>query len=274
MESRQIITIAGGKGGTGKSTFAINLALTISGLSRKRVLLADADFNLPNLAHLLGIVPEVSIENLLRKNNKLVSKIKQTGLGFDLLCYRNEHNSFLEAPLPPLKRLLRRICSLNYDYIIFDISAGIHNSLPALGKISTDIIMVAVPTVLSLMDAYTMLKVCDRHIKKACSYYLLVNKVYSIKRAWPTSRRYLQMINRELKLKCTFAGYIPFARKIIEQENKQQPALYADRVIAKLLTAIAIRIMRGGFAGDAACKKLSFFAFLKSLFGGRKQVSG
>jgi ATP-binding protein involved in chromosome partitioning len=51
---RHVIAILGGKGGVGKSTVAVNLALTLSAMGIK-VGLADADINAPDVPHLLGL---------------------------------------------------------------------------------------------------------------------------------------------------------------------------------------------------------------------------
>jgi flagellar biosynthesis protein FlhG len=55
------IAIASGKGGVGKTTIAVNLALTLSQMGSK-VCLMDADFGLANAHIMLGINP--------KKNNK------------------------------------------------------------------------------------------------------------------------------------------------------------------------------------------------------------
>lgn len=51
---RHVIAILGGKGGVGKSTVAVNLALTLSAMGVK-VGLLDADINAPDVPHLLGV---------------------------------------------------------------------------------------------------------------------------------------------------------------------------------------------------------------------------
>ncbi len=53
-EGRHIVVILGGKGGVGKSTIAVNLAITLAAMDQ-RVGLLDGDLNAPDLHHLLGI---------------------------------------------------------------------------------------------------------------------------------------------------------------------------------------------------------------------------
>ena len=60
------IAIASGKGGVGKTTIAVNLALTLSQMGSK-VCLMDADFGLANAHIMLGINPKKTIRDVLKK---------------------------------------------------------------------------------------------------------------------------------------------------------------------------------------------------------------
>lgn len=55
-EGRHVVAVLGGKGGVGKSTLAVNLALILSAMGLS-VGLADADLNAPDIPHLLGVHP-------------------------------------------------------------------------------------------------------------------------------------------------------------------------------------------------------------------------
>jgi len=55
--NRHVLAVLGGKGGVGKSTVAISLALTLSALGVGKVGVLDADLNGPDVPHLLGIHP-------------------------------------------------------------------------------------------------------------------------------------------------------------------------------------------------------------------------
>ena len=53
-EGRHVIAVVGGKGGVGKSTIAINLALTLTAMGL-RVGLLDGDLSAPDIPHMLGV---------------------------------------------------------------------------------------------------------------------------------------------------------------------------------------------------------------------------
>jgi ATP-binding protein involved in chromosome partitioning len=56
-EGKHVVAVLGGKGGVGKSTMAVNLALTLTAMGLS-VGIVDADLNAPDLPHLLGIHPK------------------------------------------------------------------------------------------------------------------------------------------------------------------------------------------------------------------------
>ena len=53
-DGKHIVAVLGGKGGVGKSTVAVNLALTLSAMGA-RVGLIDCDVNAPDIPHMLGV---------------------------------------------------------------------------------------------------------------------------------------------------------------------------------------------------------------------------
>ena len=71
------IAIASGKGGVGKTTIAVNLALTLTKMGSK-VALFDTDFGLANSHIMLGINPKKTIRDLI-KNNASINEVIENG---------------------------------------------------------------------------------------------------------------------------------------------------------------------------------------------------
>lgn len=138
MKETKIISVANQKGGVGKTTTALNLAVALK-KEEKNVLLIDLDPQ-SNLSEYLGYEPtssSVTISNLMSNivncsNIKVIDAIKQSAEGIDYIPSDIQLSSaevFLINAMSRetvLRRILKQDELNNYDYIIID-------CLPSLG---------------------------------------------------------------------------------------------------------------------------------------------
>ena len=147
----QVLTVLSGKGGVGKSTLSVNIALSLS-QKGKRVLLIDGDISLRSLDLLLGLDGMVLYDwsDVLEER----CDVEKARLFFDdnlqLLPAPLEHPENLNTET--FKTLLSQY-SENYDYIIVDSPAGV-GELPLIyAKCADNCIIVATPDNVSARSA-------------------------------------------------------------------------------------------------------------------------
>ena len=160
VPDKVIWPIAGGKGGTGKSTIAANLGVGLSLLGYK-VVLVDGDLGGADL-HLFfdQIAPPKSLNNFLsREVDKLEDVMLTTPQeNLKLICGGNEMVSLANIPFLTKEKLKRHIKKLDADFVLIDLGAGTSYNTLDLFSLSEEGIIVCTPEPHARVDAYGFLK--------------------------------------------------------------------------------------------------------------------
>ncbi len=154
----RIISVASGKGGVGKTSCSLNLALCLSRLGSK-VCLIDADMGLANIDVILGIQPKLTLEDVIFKNIPIEEVL--VPIEEDLYLLPGSSGIPAMADLSPDKRknFIEKFSRLTgYDFIIIDNSPGIAPSVLSFCLASPELIIISTPDPTSITDAYALLK--------------------------------------------------------------------------------------------------------------------
>lgn len=152
--------IAGGKGGTGKSTLTANIGVGLSLLGYK-VILVDGDLGGADL-HLFfdQIAPSRSLSNFLTKE---IPSLKDVLLStpsenLKLICGGNEMIGLANLPFRVKEKLMRHILSLDADFVLIDLGAGTSFNTLDLFTMSNEGLIVCTPEPHARVDAYGFIK--------------------------------------------------------------------------------------------------------------------
>lgn len=223
----RIITVVSGKGGVGKSNFAVNLAIALMDL-KKRVILLDADMGLANIDVIMGISPQYNLAHVIA-NEKTISEIVYEGpRGLKIIPGGTGMYELANLQDWQLERFLTKLGHLDglADYFIIDSSAGLSKAVLSFALSADEIIIITTPEPAALTDAYGMIKTVrqqyfDREIK------LVVNRVSSLAEAAAVYNKLKIAVNRFLKCSVDFLGSVREDENVVQAVKEQQPFVLA-----------------------------------------------
>jgi flagellar biosynthesis protein FlhG len=219
--SSKIISIASGKGGTGKSFFALNFAYQLSRLGKK-ILLIDLDFNFSNIHLLLNSTPQNTLSDFFLQKKVLRELIYKYSDNLNIIFgdsgasdYPKVNRDLLEYFFIHLNKI-----SPQYDYIILDSSAGADEiTIYQLNKSDYNII-IATPEPTSVMDAYVIFKMIFENTD-VTKNYVVFNKSESKDDSDSAFQNLSTAVRHFLKSEINLLGVIGYDRTVYKSIMEQ-----------------------------------------------------
>ena len=163
VPSARVIAVTSGKGGVGKTSISVNLALQFQ-QQGKRVVILDADFGLANVEIMLGIRPQYNLADLIFNDKSIEEIITEGPNGVGFISGGSGVQDLVNLDKEKLKKLIAKLVKLDslYDVIIIDTGAGIADSVIEFVLSSPEVLLVVTPEPTSITDAYSLLKAVNR----------------------------------------------------------------------------------------------------------------
>ena len=161
--STRVIAVTSGKGGVGKTSFSVNLAIQLSKRGKK-VVIIDADFGLANVEIMLGIRPQYNMADLIYHEMNIDDIITKGPLDIGFISGGSGVQDMVNLDKEQVKILIPKLVRLDSlaDVIIIDTGAGISDAVLEFVRSSPEVIIVATPEPTSITDAYSLLKTVNR----------------------------------------------------------------------------------------------------------------
>lgn len=225
-KGKNILAVASGKGGVGKTWFSITLAHALA-RSGKKVLLFDGDLGLANVDVQLGLMPKRDLNDVIRGRLGL-DKVIQTyeDGGFDIIAGRSGQASLSALPSQRLAHLRDQILEVadNYDLVICDLGAGVDRTVRMLSATATRTVLITTDEPTSLTDAYAFIKLGNAAgLSKNVS--VVVNMAPSQAEGEKTYKTLLKACENFLRLKPPLVGMVGVDPKVKESIRHQTPIL-------------------------------------------------
>ncbi len=156
----RIITVTSGKGGVGKTTVALNLALSLARRGT-RTLLFDADLGLANIHVLAGVTPRATLIELLNGDATMDELVTPGPGGLKVICGGSGIAGLADLKADFVTFLGRELQKLgaHFDAIVIDTAAGISTHVMHFVRLADEVAVVVTPNLASTLDAYSLIKV-------------------------------------------------------------------------------------------------------------------
>lgn len=241
------IAVSSGKGGVGKTSLTVNLALSLAALDKK-VTVFDADLGLANAEVLLGMLPPYSLHEVLY-GNKTIEEITIKGpLGIKVI---SGGSGFLELANLDRSRRQNLFRMLNKfgekdEIILIDTGAGINKNVLGFIAAASEVIIVVTPEPTSLTDAYALIKVLA-NFKVHSEVHLVVNRASDRREALKTLERITTAAGRFLDIRLNSLGWIPEDKIVTHSVKSQQPLFLTNpnSPVAKSIMDVARNLVEG-----------------------------
>lgn len=224
QKKTQVISVTSGKGGVGKTTSTVNLALALV-QSGNRVLILDADLGLANINIMLGFKPQKTIDDILNGNASVEDIIIHHHSGIDIIPASSGVYEVTNISDDSKRSLLAAFESIYgiYDYLLIDTSAGIGSNVLYFNSAAEKVLVILDPEPTSITDAYAVIKVLSNEGVR--NFEVLVNRAAIGNDGKDTFKKLLNATDRFLNVNVNFIGCIQEDDSVVESIMKQTPLL-------------------------------------------------
>ena len=246
--SGRMLAIASGKGGVGKTWFAVTLAHALA-RAGQRVLLFDGDLGLANVDIQLGLLPRHDLGAVLAGRVTVAEAVAPYAPGgFDILAGRSGSGSLAAMQPPVLERVLRELeaARLRYDVVLLDLGAGVEWAVRRMTASVDTVLVVATEEPTSLTDAYAVLKLlaADREHADA---RIVVNQA-------ATQNGGARTFETLARACSTFLGRTPELAGVVRRDDHVREAIRRQTLLLVPLSRLG-RGLRRGAGGTRAARR-------------------
>lgn len=248
QNAARVITVTSGKGGVGKTSIAVNIAIQLK-RQGKRVIILDADFGLANIEVMLGIRPQYNLADLMFRGKSLSEIITKGPEDIGFISGGSGIQELARMTKEQVMYLTQKLVELDAmaDVIVVDTGAGIADNVLEFVTASSEVLLVATPEPTSITDAYALLKALNRRAgfsRERTSIKMISNRVGSEAEGKSLYEKMSIVVDKFLNIQPEFLGIIPQDDAISKAVMVQKPITiaYPNSPAAKAMQAIAVKL--------------------------------
>ena len=265
-ENTRVIAITSGKGGTGKTSLAVNLAIGLQ-LSGQKVMLIDADIGMANVNLLMGSVTNRSLIDLLNDDVELEDVVENGVEGVKYISGVAAVEATLNLNRAEQRKLNKKLgrCSDMANIIIIDTGAGLSRNVIEFILASEEVLLVTTPEPTAIADAYAVIKAYTTYTERR-NIKLVVNRVHEEEDCDDVAEKINQTTQKFLGVSVDCLGYIYEDKAVSEAVHKQEPFIIGNpkSPAARCVQELVKSLLSGERMGSVS---RGWRGFLDRLFG-------
>jgi flagellar biosynthesis protein FlhG len=236
--------VTSGKGGVGKTSLAINLAVATARLGH-RVGLLDADFALGNVDVLLGLSPDHHLGAVLTGTKSLADVTLEGPSGVRVIPGGSGIRALTALDEPMWARLIQVVddASRDLDFLFFDTATGISDNVLDVIGLADHVLVVTCLDPAAVVDAYAVIKLVTAS-QPDKSIGVVVNAAADADEGALVFRQISAAADRFLGRTLRYEGHVPDDRSVRESGLAQMPFIgggspgEADRCIRRMASRL------------------------------------
>ena len=265
-ENTRVIAITSGKGGTGKTSLAVNLAIGLQ-LAGQKVMLIDADIGMANVNLLMGSVTNRSLIDLLNDDVELEDVVEDGVSGVKYISGVAAIEETLNLNRAEQRKLHKKLgrCSELANIIIIDTGAGLSRNVIEFILAAEEVLLVTTPEPTALADAYAVIKAYTTYTERR-NIKLVVNRVREEEDCDDVTEKINQTTQKFLGVSVECLGYIYEDKAVSEAVHKQIPFIIGNpkSPAARCVQELVKSLLSGERMGSVS---RGWRGFLDRLFG-------
>jgi len=219
----RLVSVSSGKGGVGKTNVAVNLAVRLSAMGRK-VILLDADLGTANADVLCNITPKITLAHVVAGKRTVQEVMIDAPGGFKLIPGASGLANMAALSEFERARLVQQMQELEQqaDIVLVDTGAGVSPNVLCFATAADQQLIVTTPEPTAVTDAYALIKTLTRQQPNA-DVRVLVNMSRDALEGRAVCDRIGMVCERFLGMRPKYAGHIPLDARVVMAVRRRRP---------------------------------------------------
>lgn len=263
----RVLAVTSGKGGVGKTSTSINLAITLAARGLRAVVL-DADLGLANVEVLMGLNSFFNLQHVIDGEKSMMEILVKGPGGISIIPGTSGLAKLADLGPAARQNVLNGLKELQEqsDFVVIDTMAGIGQNAVRFAAAADEVLIVTTPEPSAIVDAYATIKTVYA-IREDAVFQLVVNMVANEQQAAAVAQNLSRVAEKYLGLKLSILGSIPRDPHVSQGVMQTKPFTlgFPNAPATMAMHEIADRLMHQ--YAEAERTKAGFFRRFAQLLG-------